>query len=201
MATTTVYEILGVVLLSFGLNLIPFAGPSNILIAFNASLAVEADPVVIGAAVALGSASAKLIHYLVTFFVRGLLPEKRRRSLEATGLRLKHWASLAVFLAAATPIPDDPVVVPLGLMRYSPTKLFLVYFAGKLLIATVGAYLGQMGLSYSSTFLTQEGSIVVSLILTVVITIVLLRVDTEELMRRLGSRLRGIHLRARHPST
>jgi len=127
MATATVYEILGVVLLSFGLNLIPFAGPSNILIAFNAALAVEADPIVIGAFVALGSASAKLIHYLVTFFVRGLLPEKRKRSLEATGLRLKHWASLAVFLAAATPVPDDPVVVPLGLMRYSPTKLFLVY--------------------------------------------------------------------------
>jgi ABC-type bacteriocin/lantibiotic exporter with double-glycine peptidase domain len=64
-------ELLGVLLGSFILNLIPFAGPSNLLIASNAALLVNTDPFTLGFLVAFGSASAKFIHYVVTFFVGG----------------------------------------------------------------------------------------------------------------------------------
>ena len=183
MAST--YEVLGIFLVSFSLNIVPFAGPSNLFIAFNASLAVDAAPLTIGFLVALGSASAKLIHYLVTFFLRGFIGEKRRRRLEAAGLKLKHWASLALFLVAASPLPDDPVVIPLGLLKYSPVKLFLAYFAGKLMITSAGAYLGRLGEETLAPFVSSEIITIASIVLTVALTIILLKVDLDKLTRRI----------------
>ncbi len=111
------YPILGT---SFALNLIPFAGPSNLLIVSSTALLVKADPFIIGLLVALGAVSAKSIHYLVTFFIGNHVPAKDRERLHNAGLKVKRWAFLALFLAAATPIPDEPVVVPLGLLKYNP---------------------------------------------------------------------------------
>jgi uncharacterized membrane protein YdjX (TVP38/TMEM64 family) len=91
---------------------------------------------------------------------------------------------------AATPVPDEPVVIPLGLMKYSPVKFFVAYFLGKLSITVVGAFLGSwagnfvenwLGLTSESTFVL---SIVVSVILTVVITVILLKVDLDKVAQK-----------------
>jgi len=95
--------------------------------------------VVLGFLVALGATLAKSIHYLITFFVSKHLKEKQRQHLEAESLKVKRWAFLLLFLAAATPIPDEPVVIPLGLLKYSPVKFFSAFFMGKLSITVVGA--------------------------------------------------------------
>jgi len=170
------------------LNLIPFAGPSNLLIAVNAALLVDMDPFSIGFLVALGSASAKFIHYLVTFFLRGFLGEKRRRRLDAVGLKLKRWAFLALFVVAATPLPDEPVIIPLGLLRYSPAKFYVVYFAGKLSITVIGAYLGSFGQGLLVPWISQEVLIVASIILTIVATIILLKVDVGKIAEKIFKR-------------
>ena len=183
-------ELLGVLLVSFGLNIIPFAGPSNMLIASNAALMVNADPLTIGLLVALGSTSAKLIHYIVSFFVGEHLSEQRRRRLDVAVVKLRRWAFLAVFIAAATPIPDEPVVIPLGLMRYNPVKFTLAFFAGKLLVGVLGAFLGGFGERFVGGYLSHEALAIISIVLTIVITVVLLKVDlsgiAQKVLKRLG---------------
>jgi membrane protein YqaA with SNARE-associated domain len=140
-------ELLVVLLSSFGFNLIPFASPSNLFIASNSALILGAeDPatlVALGFLVALGATLAKSIHYLITFFVSKHLREKQRQHLNAEALKVKRWAFLLLFVAAATPIPDEPVVIPLGLLKYSPVKFFSAFFMGKLSITVVGAFLGS----------------------------------------------------------
>lgn len=74
----SVYELFGVFVVSFGPNLVPFASPSNLFIASNAALIVNSDPFTLGFLVALGSASAKGIHYTISFFVGKHLSEKRK---------------------------------------------------------------------------------------------------------------------------
>jgi membrane protein DedA with SNARE-associated domain len=177
-------ELLSVLLGSFLLNLIPFAGPSNLLIASNAALLVHTDPFTLGLLVALGSASAKFIHYLVTFFVGGFLSEERREHLGKVNSRVGKWAFAALFIAAATPIPDEPVIIPLGLMKYNPAKFCLAMFLGKISITVPGAYLGQLGQGALSSLITQEALIVLSIILTVAITIILLRIDVTKTVRK-----------------
>ncbi|MEM3759994.1 MAG: VTT domain-containing protein [Candidatus Bathyarchaeia archaeon] len=184
----TLYELLGILVTSFVLNIIPFMGPSNMLIATNAALFVNADPFTIGFLVALGSALAKSIHYAFTFFVGGFLGEERRKRIDTAGLKLKRWAFLALFVVAATPLPDEPVVVPLGLIKYNPAKFFTSYFIGKLSITIVGAYLGKAGQEFLMPWVTQEILMVASIILTIVVTVVLLKVDISEIVRKVVKR-------------
>jgi membrane protein DedA with SNARE-associated domain len=173
----SLYELLGVFLASFGLNLVPFASPSNLLIASNAALMLDSDPFTLGFLVALGSALAKGIHYVVTFFIAKHLGEKRRQRLDAEALKVKKWAFPLLFVAAATPIPDEPVVIPLGLLRYNPLKFFIAFFFGKLSITIIGAYLGNWSGGFMSSALSQQVLVVISVVLTVVITVTLLKVD------------------------
>lgn len=185
------YELLSVLATSFILNLIPFAGPSNLLIASNAALLVDSDPFTIGFLVALGSATAKFIHYIVTFFISGHIGKERKERLEAAKLKFGRWAPLALFVVAATPLPDEPVVIPLGLLKYNPVKFFSAYFLGKLSITIVGAYLGQVSEGFFATFISQELLIVISIVFTIILTIVLLEVDLVKfaekvLKRRIG---------------
>lgn len=184
----SLYELFGILLTSFVLNMIPFAGPSNLFIASNAALLVEADPFTIGFLVSLGSACAKLVHYFVTFFVGGFISKKHRERLDTMALKLKGWASLALFLVAATPLPDEPVVIPLGLLKYNPIKFFLAYFFGKFVITVAGAYFGMVGQQFLVPFISNEVLTVASIVLTLVFTIVLLKVDVGKIVERITKR-------------
>jgi membrane protein DedA with SNARE-associated domain len=188
----SIIELLVILFSSFGLNLIPFAGPSNLFIASTAALSiVDADPatlVAVGFLVALGSALAKSIHYLVTFFVSKHLSEKRRQRLDADALKVKRWAFLLLFAAAATPIPDEPIVIPMGLMKYSPTKFFTAFFLGKLSITVLGAFLGSWTKSAFSEWLSTDVMIVLSVVLTIVAAVILLKVDVGKLMAKIFRR-------------
>ena len=177
-------ELLTILLTSFALNLIPFASPSNLLIASNAALLGTADPISIGFLVAIGAAIAKFIHYIVTFFISGHIGEQRRKRLNAVAPRLRRWGFVALFIVAATPIPDEPVVIPLGLLKYNPAKFFLAYFAGKLSITVAGAYLGRLGEDLLASVISQEAIIIVSIVLTIAITVMLLKVDVEKITQK-----------------
>jgi len=182
------YELLGVLITAFGLNLVPFAGPSNLLIASSAALIVNADPLTIGLLVALGAASAKSIHYLLTFFFSGFLSEKYRKRINATALKLKRWAILALFLVAASPLPDEPVVIPLGLLKYNPVKFYLAFFFGKLCITVVGAYLGRAGQQLLAPWVSSEVLVIASIVLTIALTVALLKVDVEKIAEKILKR-------------
>lgn len=177
---------------AFGLNLIPFAGPSNLLIASTAAVGfVNPNPatlVVIGILIALAAALAKGIHYMVTFFVSEHLSEKRRQRLDKDAEKVRRWAFPLLYAAAATPVPDEPIVIPLGLMKYSPVKFFTAYFLGKLTITVAGAFLGNFAGDFLSQWFSPDASfivsIIVSVVLTIVITIILLKVDFGKLAEK-----------------
>lgn len=182
------YELLSLLASSFILNLIPFAGPSNLLIASSAALLIDSDPFTIGFLVALGSAAAKFIHYVVTFFISGHIGKERRERLDAVGSKYGRWASLALFVVAATPLPDEPVVIPLGLLKYNPIKFFLAFFAGKLSITIAGAYFAKTSEALLAPWLTQEALVIISIVLTIAITVLLLKVDVVKLAEKVLKR-------------
>jgi membrane protein YqaA with SNARE-associated domain len=173
---------------AFAFNLIPFAGPSNLLIASTAAISMgnadAATLIIIGLLIALGAALAKGIHYMVTFFVSEHLSQKRQAQLGADAVKIRRWAMPLLFIVAATPLPDEPVVIPLGLMKYSPLKFFSAYFLGKLTIAIAGAFIGKEASTLFGGWLSPEAMIVISIVLTVVITIILFKVDMGKLAEK-----------------
>lgn len=184
-----IIECVVVFIVSFGFNLIPFAGPSNMIIASTAAVGLGstdfASFLVIGVIVALGATLAKGIHYGTTFFISSHLNEKRRAKLDSDAIKIKKWAFLLLYFAAATPIPDEPIVITLGLMKYSVTKFFTAYFLGKLSIGVMGAFLGNKVSNTFSDWISPEMMVVMSIALTVVITVILFKVDLGKLARRL----------------
>ena len=173
---------------AFGLNLIPFAGPSNLLIASSAAIGLVnpgfSELLFIGFIIAIAAALAKGIHYMITFFVSVHLSEKRQARLEADGVKVKRWAFALLFIAAASPIPDEPVVIPLGLMKYSPAKFFSAYFLGKIAITIPGAILGNFAGDIFSAYLSPVVMVIISIVLTVVVTIILIKVDLGKLAEK-----------------
>ena len=188
-------ELLVVLISSFGFNLIPFAGPSNLFIASNFALILGlGDPftlVTVGFLVALGATLAKSIHYLVTFFISKHLSEKQRQHLDAEALKAKRWAFLLLFVAAATPIPDEPVVIPLGFLKYSPLKFFSAFLLGKLSITVAGAFLGSWVKNTFSEWFSPETMIVLSIGLTIIVMLILLKADIGKLAERFLKRKTG----------
>jgi len=184
-------ELIGVLIGSFLINLVPFAGPSNLFIASTAALTVQSDPFSLGFLVALGATLAKSVHYVVTFFIGKHIGEKRRERIDAETQKIKRWAFFLLFAAAASPIPDEPVVVPLGLMKYNPAKFFAAFFSGKIIITVIGASLGSWTGEVFSPFISQEVLAVISITLTIVLTILLLKVDTAKIIEKLFRRKNG----------
>ena len=184
----TIIEFLIVFLVSFGFNLIPFFGPSNLLIASTAAIGLVqpdlATLLTIGILVALGSTFAKGIQYLITFFVSKHLSEKRQAALNSDAKKIRKWAFFLLYISAASPIPDEPVVIPLGLMKYSPVKFFIAYLLGKLTITIPGAILGnEIGNAFSG-WISTELMVVLSIILTIIVTVILFKVDFGKLAER-----------------
>lgn len=178
------YGYLGVLLVSLAVNLLPFSSPSNMILAGAVTfLFPNMNPLPVGLAVAVAASIAKTAHYYVASYLGAKAGNKARR-LESYGRRLGRWGALAAFVAAATPIPDDPVVIPLAIARYSPVKFFSAYFAGKALVSVAGAYLGrQSAITFQGLFPSNE-YIIATAVASVLIASALLKADLPSLMSR-----------------
>ena len=94
-------------------------------------------------------------------------------------------------MVAATPIPDEPVVIPLGLMKYSPPKFFLSYFLGKITITVAGAFLGSwVEANFSGLFSPLE-MMAISIVLTVIITLIMFKIDVGKETDKIVKKLKG----------
>jgi membrane protein YqaA with SNARE-associated domain len=179
---------------AFALNLIPFFGPSNLLIASTAAIGMVnpdfGSLIIIAFLIALGAALAKGIHYMITFFISGRLGEKNRKKLDAEAIKVRRWAFALLYLVAATPIPDEPIVIPLGLLKYSPVKFFTAYFLGKITITLAGVFLGSWIESNFSRWLSPITLVAISIVLTIIITLIMFKVDVGKYAKRIIEKYR-----------
>jgi membrane protein YqaA with SNARE-associated domain len=181
---------IGIFVFVFIVNMLPFSSPSNlVLAAFISTNITEIHPVHVGLLVASGSTLAKLIHYYVSFYGAKVLDGNTRRRLENYGSNVGGLGAIILFLAAASPIPDDPIIVALGVVKYHPLKFLAVFFSGKMAIATSGALMGSALNPVLTSFFGDYGTTVISIILTIVVTILLIKVDIEKVAERIKRRV------------
>jgi membrane protein DedA with SNARE-associated domain len=176
----TSYGYLGILILVTAINLLPFASPSNLILAGAIVYFTAMNPIAIALLVAIGATSAKLIH----FYVAATLGKRVNYSNDKMSKYSKilgQWGALGAFIAAATPIPDDPVVIPLGLMRYSSLKFAVSYFFGKLMITLLGAYGVKVASIGLDTLFGNSASIVGSIILSILAVTILLKTDPSRI--------------------
>ncbi|MBD3406826.1 MAG: hypothetical protein GF411_11985 [Candidatus Lokiarchaeota archaeon] len=176
--TDLIYQgYLGLFIACFIINMIPFLSPSNMVLAGVASLLVPSMHwVPIGIIVAISATIAKSIHYYVVRGSRMVLSEERVQMLEKEKERVEKYGALALFIAAASPVPDDPLIVYVGLTKYNFGKFLISYFVGKVAVTLAGALIG-----YSiGSYFESAPIVIASIALTALITGILFKRKTED---------------------
>ncbi len=172
---------LGIYIISLVINLIPFMSPSNTVLAgVFAFLLPTYNPIIIAVIVALAATTAKMIHYYTIRYSRKLMSEERQKNFDKMKEKYEKWGSFGLFIAAASPVPDDPLIVYVALTKYSAVKMAIYYFVGKLLATLLGAIIGySAGTAITDVFGTNL-SIILSIVLTVIITGILFEMKMEQ---------------------
>jgi membrane protein YqaA with SNARE-associated domain len=176
----------GLFIICFAINMIPFLSPSNMVLAGAAVLTFSilgpvglTEAILIGIIVAITATMAKLIHFYIVRGSRVILSEERLRSLDSEKQRVEKWGALALFIAAASPVPDDPLIVYVGLTKYNPVKFLISYFTGKVVVTIAGAVIALFGLTLGGSFFESMPIVVASIALTAIITGILFKRKTE----------------------
>jgi len=178
------YGYVGAFLISVLGSLIPFL-PVPYLIPI-VLMSKTLDPLLLGILAGIGGAIGKLTSYGLGRFGRRLLKEERRRKMTILGRAIGKYGALAVFLFALTPLPDDIIYIPIGLAGFDLIKFMFANALGKIILSWIVAYGGRLYFDLAGIFLGQGGGLTatfIALIAMIIITILLLRIDWEEVMR------------------
>jgi len=185
---------LGLTIVSFFGSLIPFVPiPSFVLVATMAA-GEQFDIHVLVLIAALTSTAAKQIIFYVSYGGRKIISEKTKKRMLPFQKLVKRYGGSAAFVAAATPIPDDLVYIPLGLAKYNPKRFFVATLLGKFVLYYVIVLISHyMGLSLLEPVLQQIddplpvyiGIIALGIAMTVVV-ILLLRLNWEKILGRIA---------------
>lgn len=181
---TTSFGYMGIFAASFLGNLLLFIPLPYLIIVFLLSNPIFGfNPGLLAIASALGASIAKLITYTIGYESRHLLNEQRRRKLEYARWLVGRHGILIIFLFAATPLPDDALYIPLGMMGYSIFKFFASVLLGKIVLTLIVSYSGYYSIE-CLMFLLNGGSwlgVVITLVFITLSIYLTLRIDWEKL--------------------
>ena len=156
---------------------IPFA---LIVYAFGSTL----NPLLLGLASGLGSTIGEMVSYLLGWGGRKIIESRYGSRLDAAKKLIERYGALSVFLIALLPVPDDLLLIPLGMMKYDIRKTFIAMLLGKTLLCISLAYAGAFSFSYLRDVFTAGGVVgeVVSVVLLAVVIIVMLKIDWAKML-------------------
>jgi len=185
---------LGLAIVSFFGSLIPFVPiPSFVLVATMA-VGEQFDIHILVIIAALTSTAAKQIIFYISYGGRKIISEKTKKRMKPFQKLVKRYGGSAAFVAAATPIPDDLVYIPLGLAKYNPKRFFVATLLGKIVLYYVIVLISHyMGLSLLEPILRDIedplpiyiGIIILGLAMTIIV-ILLLRLNWERVLSRVA---------------
>ena len=185
---------IGLGLVSFIGSLIPFVPiPSFVLLA-TMSVGEQFDIHILALISAFTATIAKQIIFYASYGGRRMISEKTKKRMKPFQKLVKRYGGSAAFVAAATPIPDDMVYIPLGLAKYNPKRFFIATLSGKIVLCYVIVLISHYtGLSIlepilediDDPFAIYAGIIVFGAIMTAIV-ILLLRLDWERILGRVA---------------
>jgi membrane protein DedA with SNARE-associated domain len=132
------------------------------------------DPNLLALSSATGAAAGKMVVFYGSYYGRRILKDETRRRMRPLEKLVSRYGWLAAFIAAATPIPDDLVYIPLGLSKYNPALFFGATFGGKIVLSEIVAWSTSAGLSsYIQPLLENVNDINVIYISAIIFTAIL----------------------------
>ena len=183
---------LSLALVNFFGSLIPFIPLPAFLLLASMSVGDQFNLHILALFSALTATAAKQIIFYISYEGRHILNEKTRKRMRPFERLVKRYGAAAAFVAAATPIPDDLIYVPLGLAKYNPKRFFIATLTGKIVLSySVVLISHNLGISLVEPFLENVhdvtivyvGIIIFGAMMTVVV-VLLLRLDWQKILGR-----------------
>jgi len=147
------------------------------------------DPLLLTVAGGLGSAVGEFSGYVLGYYGRAVISEKRQRKIDFIVRILENrYGPVVIFLFALTPLPDDLLFIPLGVLRYKFVKAFIPCFFGKLLMCAILAYGGKLYYDALSsvfgkgTFEIELLTSVITAITLILIFVAMFKIDWEKVL-------------------
>ncbi|MFB5630711.1 MAG: YqaA family protein [Nitrosopumilaceae archaeon] len=181
-------------LVSFFGSLIPFVPIPSFVVLATMAVGDQFNLHILAISAAITATIAKQIIFYLSYGGGRIISEKTRKRMKPFERLVKKYGGAVAFIAAATPIPDDLVYIPLGLAKYNPKRFFLATLTGKLVLSYIIVLIAHfVGLSLLDPLLENIedtstiyiGMIVFAVILTVII-ILLLRLDWEKILGKIA---------------
>ena len=175
---------LGVFVISFiGSVSVIFPIPYTIVIFFLGSVL---DPVFVGVSGGLGAALGEFSGYTIGYYGRKVVSNERRRKMDFMVKLFNRYGPAAIFLFALTPLPDDLLFIPLGVMRYPFLKAFVPALLGKTLMTFILAYSGQHSIELIMAIFGESGWIgtLITAALLILIIVSMIKIDWEKLFEK-----------------
>ena len=177
-------------LVNFFGSLVPFVPLPGFLLLATMSVGDQFDLHILALLSAITATVAKQIIFYVSYGGRRIINEKTRKRMRPFERLVKRYGAGAAFFAAATPIPDDLVYVPLGLAKYNPKRFFIATLTGKIVLSYAIVFISHnLGLSLVEPFLENIddatpvyiGIIIFGAMMTAVV-VLLLRLDWARIL-------------------
>ncbi len=185
---------LGLTIVSFFGSLIPFVPVPSFVLLVTMAVGTQFDIHILALIAAFSATAAKQIIFYISYGGRRIISEKTKKRMKPFQKLVKRYGATAAFVAAATPIPDDIVYIPLGLAKYSPKKFFVATLLGKLVLCYILVLISHyMGLSILEPILADIddplpvyiGIIILGAAMTITV-ILLLRLDWAKILGRIA---------------
>jgi uncharacterized membrane protein YdjX (TVP38/TMEM64 family) len=150
--------------------------------AFGATL----NPILLGLASGIGSTIGEFSAYMIGRGGRRVIDERYGAKLETAKRLIQNYGMTIIFIFAVLPLPDDLILIPLGILRYNLKKAMLAMFLGKTLMCITVAYAGRFSFTIVKDIFASSGWLggFISTILLIIIIYVLLKVDWNKFIEK-----------------
>jgi membrane protein YqaA with SNARE-associated domain len=180
----------------FGIFLISFIGASSVIfpipyMVIIFALGSELEPLLIAIAVGLGSAAGEFTGYLLGIGGGKIISEKSKEKARSLTKVIEKFGWIYIFFFALTPLPDDLLFIPLGIMRYGFVRAFVPALIGKFSMGLIVAYSGRFTVDIikevygiESSWMSITIGIILGFVMLLSIIILRSKIDLEKRLEK-----------------
>jgi len=198
------YGYLGIFLISLlGATSVFIPIPSSVVI-FILSSQTAFDPLLIAVFAGVGAAVGELSGYLIGLGGRRVISERYKKKVDILMRLFQRFGPIVIFVFALTPLPDDLLFIPLGVMRYKILHAFIPALIGKFTSNLIIAYAGRLSIGIIRDIFGAEGEVmsfligtVLAVVLLIVVFVIMFKVDWEKRAEKYLSETRKKNIETR----
>jgi uncharacterized membrane protein YdjX (TVP38/TMEM64 family) len=140
---------------------------------------VTLEPILLGLVCGIGSTIGEFSAYLIGRGGRRIIDDRYGDRLESARMLIQRHGMAVIFLFAVLPLPDDLILIPMGMMKYDLRKAMIAMFFGKTIMCTLVAYAGRYSYSLIRDIFTSSGIVggILSTLILAIVVIALIRID------------------------